>query len=368
MKLLLVELGSCGANYNTDYIIEQLGQNFKFTEKFEDADNIVMLGGCCCTEVHLYNTIEYINYILELKKDSAKTYLTGCITRGFNDIYELNKLEDYLHRKIDYVVDHYNPNELLRLIYNNSINTLMDNNYGGCVIDENSARIYIQNGCTHKCTFCKTNYLNCNTVDAPIEKVREAIDFLDNKKIKNIELRGLNLSQYGLSLYNGYKLMDICEYIETKKNIEGVMLSSFSFSDAIKNNFSSRLKYLQKTNHINGSLESGSNRILELMNKGFTKEEFLQFCDECREIYQKQFTLSIISGFPTETNNDCCDTIRALKRINPCLVNINTYLDSKFVPSHSMEQLTEKQINEHTRMYTKMLKASSIKYKINGAN
>jgi len=57
------------------------------------------------------------------------------------------------------------------------------------------------------------------------------------------------------------------------------MLSGFSFSDAIKNNFSSRLKYLQKINHINGSLESGSNRILKLMNKGFTREEFLQMTD-----------------------------------------------------------------------------------------
>lgn len=104
------------------------------------------------------------------------------------------------------------------------------------------------------------------------------------------------------------------------------------------------------------------------MDKWFTQEEFLSFYNKVNSIYKKQFLLNIISGFPTETSQDCYETLDVLKRIRPQLVNINTYLDSPFVPSHNFEQLSEQEIKNHAKIYSKELRNSFISYQINGGN
>ena len=207
-----------------------------------------------------------------------------------------------------------------------------------------------------------------NLKDTSIEEVKDAIDEIDKEGVSTVQLRGLNIAQYGLGLYHDYKLMDICEYIEDKKNIKKVILSGFAFLDAIRGKFADRLKHLEKTSCIVGSLESGSNRILKLMNKGFTVEEFLSFYDEVNSRYNKDFWFNIISGFPTETKEDCFKTLEILKKIKPELVNINTYSDSIFIPSHNFEQLSDREIREHTKIYSKVLKNNKIPFQINGAN
>lgn len=368
MKIFATDLGTCGINYQNEYIIENLVQHFEFTKELEDADIIILLGTCCCTEEQLNQTLSFINWILENKKDNATTFLTGCITRSFKNIPKLKEIEFFLNENIDYIVPQYQTNKLLKLVNDNLFKDLKKDSYGMCNYDDEGAILHIQNGCNNTCTFCKSNYLNCNLIDSPLENVKKAIDRLNNEHIKKIELRGLNISQYGLSLYNDYKLIDLCEYIEEKSNIEGIMLTGFAFSDAIHQNFVDRLKHLEKLCAINGSLESGSNRILKLMNKCFTKEEFLEFYYKLTSIYEKQFFLNIISGFPTETIKDCLETIDVLKKIKPELVNINTYSNSEYIPSHNYDNLTPREIREHTKIYSKILKNNSINYKINGAN
>lgn len=368
MKLMIVKLYSCGVNYQSGYIENCLEENYELTGDFNEADTVVMLGGCCCSDDNLYITIMQIKYILAHKRVDAVTYLTGCITRGFKNISEFKKLEKYLQDKIDFVIEHYNPNELLEFIDRQSKESKKlskTEGYGICEYNNLQANIYLQNGCTHNCSFCKSNYLNCGLMDMPIEKAKRFIDELDGEKVKYIQFRGLNLSQYGLGLYGKTRLIEICEYIEGKDNIKHVELGGLSLSDAIKFGFAEKLKYLRKIDLINASLESGSDRLLQLMNKGFTMKEFWEFYNEINSIDKKKFYLNIISGFPTETMYDCLETVKVLKQVRPKLVNINTFLDSSYVPSHQLEQLSEEEIQEHTKVYTKELRKSFIKHMVN---
>lgn len=368
MKLMIVELQSCGVNYQNDYISESLKKNYELTKNFKEADSIVMLGGCCCSDDNMYTTLMQINYILDNKKEDAVTYLAGCITRGFKNVDEFEELEKDIKGKINFVVKHYKSNELLELINKQSQESKkidLTEGYGICEYNKTKANIYLQNGCTHNCSFCKSNYLKCDLIDMPMEKVKRYIDEINDEKIKNIQLIGLNLSQYGLGLYGEHRLMEICEYIEEKRNIKHVELGGLAFSDAIKFNFAEKLKYLRKIDLICASLESGSDRLLQLMNKGFTMKEFFSFYNEINSIEKKKFYLSIISGFPTETLDDCLETIKVLKQVRPKIVNINTFLDSTYVPSHQLELLDEKEIKEHTKIYTKALRRNNIKNIVN---
>lgn len=368
MKIMLVELGSCGVNYQSKYLTKLISDNLELTKNLEEADTIVMMGGCCCINDTMQQTLDIINYVLENKKSDAVTYLTGCITHGFKDIAELKKVETYLKENIDFIISHYEPNRLLKHLDYEKFKDFLDEDFGMTECTDDFADIYIQNGCNHTCTFCKTNYLNYRLKDVPIEEIKDMIDELDLHQISTIQLRGLNLAQYGLDLYREYKLMELCEYIESKKNIEKVILSGVAIRDAIKGDFANKIKYLEKTKGIICSLESGSNRILELMKKGFTVEEFMKFFDEINSIHKKGSFINIISGFPTETIDECLMTLKVLREINPKLVNVNIYADSEFIPAHNLEVLSSSELREHTKIYKKILKNYGIPYQINGAN
>ena len=74
--------------------------------------------------------------------------------------------------------------------------------------------------------------------------------------------------------------------------------------------------------------------------------------------------MSIIAGFPTETLEDVKMTLQALKEISPTNVDICRYTDSSFIPSHNYEQLHPDIIQEHTRIYSKVLKKRNIGFTI----
>lgn len=368
MKVMLVDLGTCGVNYQSKYLASLISENFILTDKLKEADKVVMMGGCACIDDALMYTLAQIDHILDHKKKDATTYLTGCITHGFKDIPKLKEIEAWLKENIDVIVSHYEPNKLLKSLKKQKFRNLDDKDFGMVELHKDFADLYIQNGCTHTCTFCKTNYLNYRPKSTPIEEVKGVIDDLDERGITTLQFRGLNLSQYGIDLDGKYKLMDLCEYIESKKNIDKVILSGVAIKDAIKGNFAERIKVLQKTKGIVCSLESGSDRILQLMKKGFTADEFLDFFYEINSIYKKYSFINIVSGFPTETIEECIMTLKVLKEIKPNLVNINTYADSPFIPSHNFERLSNEEIKQHTKIYKRALKSYGISSQINGAD
>lgn len=102
------------------------------------------------------------------------------------------------------------------------------------------------------------------------------------------------------------------------------------------------------------------NRILKLMNKNVTIEEYIDFIKCIKSKKDKDLFLSIIAGFPTETLEDVKLTLQALKEISPTCVDICRYTDSPFIPSHNYEQLSPDTIQEHTRIYSKVLRKRNI--------
>ena len=138
------------------------------------------------------------------------------------------------------------------------------------------------------------------------------MDVLNEENYSKVLLKATNICQYGLDNYHEYMLPEIIRYLEDKENIKNVALVGFSFSDAIKNNFDEVLRTSRKITEISGALESGSNRLLEMIRKGFTSEEIIEFVKKIREIYFKQLRLTIILGFPTEILIDVSKTLEVL--------------------------------------------------------
>lgn len=366
MKIFIGKEFSCSFNYQSHIIINELAEHFKITTDVTDADIIVFPATCSGSEYHILSTLNYINSILKDKKNGAKVYLTGCITRKFNNHPRLLEVEKWLKENIDFIIPQNQPYLLLKLISENYFGNNDINDFG--MIEphtKDKASIYISNGCRNNCSFCKVTFQKYPLKSVNINELKEGIDYLNEEKISQIWLQGTNICQYGLDIYHEYMLPEIINYLEAKENIKQVTLVGFAFKDAIRNNFQKSLKNSTKVTKLCGSLESGSNRLLEMMRKGFTSEEIIQFVKTIRQNNHKDLRLNIISGFPTENIEDIKRTLTVLKELKPLVVDICRYTNSQFVDSNQFQQLSPTDIQTHTRIYSRALKKENIKITLN---
>ena len=367
MKIFIASDNCCSLNYQHTSIYFELFEHFEITKDVRDADVIVCAETCSCTAVNILGTINYIDSIIKKKKDTAKVYVTGCITRQFKDVPFLVEVKNWLSNNVDFIIPQNQPNLLLKLISEEHFGDRDINDFGSVQIkSENEANIYIANGCLNNCSFCKVTFQKYLLKSVAIDILKESIDELDEENISQINLKGTNICQYGLDLYNEYMLPEIIEYLETKRNIKKISLVGFSFKDAIKNDFQEVLKNSTKVIELSGSLESGSDRLLKMIRKGFTSDEIIEFVNYIRQKKYKNLYLNIIAGFPTETLDDVKRTIEVLNKLKPYAVDVCRYTNSSFIDSNKYEQLTLTEIQEHARIYSRVLKKNSRKVKILG--
>lgn len=367
MKIFIGKENCCSLNYQQNVIYDEIFENFEITDKVEEADNIIIAETCCCTEYNMLKTLDYISSIIEKKRESTKIYLTGCITRKFKNDPCLEKAEQWLKENVDYIVPQNNPNLLLKLISQDKYRDIDINEFGMVdVYNKDSANIYIANGCLSNCSFCKITFQKYPLKSVDLNELKEVIDELNDNQISRIRLIATNVCQYGLDIYHEYMLPEIIGYLEKKENIKTVSLVGFSFKDAIKNNFVEILRSSQKVTRLSGSLETGSNRLLAMIRKGYTAEEIIDFVAKIRQIHYKDLILNIIAGFPTETLEDVHSTLDVLKQLDPFIVEVCRYTNSSFVDSNQFGQLTPAEIQNHTRVYSKVLKKRNVQVNIIG--
>lgn len=371
MKIFMGKNFSCGVNYQYSEIMCELEriEGYEFVTQPEEADVIIFASTCSCYKDRIYMMIGYIDFILEKKKPEAKTYLTGCLARDFLDPSQFTNIRNYLNTHIDHIIPSTKINELLSDLLKEKFD---DEFYEfGFVsrdaLDDHMANLYISSGCLNQCAFCKTTFQKIPLVSMDISTAKALVDTMDQKGIETVYIRGMNISQFGLDTHQEYLLPSFIDYIEEKEHIKNVILVGFAFRDAIHHDFKYSLKRSSKVKTICGSLESGDNRILGLMDKGYTIEEFLDFYRFINQDSIKKLDTHIIAGYPTETMEDVKTTIRVLKEIKPFLefVEVNRYKDSSFVKSHSLDQLSKETIQEHARVYSKFLQYEKIPSNIN---
>jgi len=356
MKIFLGNPMTCNLNYQPYYIYKEIENNYEITETPEEADIIIFPGTCACSIKDIFITINYINKIVKVKKKDAKTYLTGCLSRKFTK-KELLPIEEYLNDNIDYIIPQNSPNILLKMIGEETFKDKQEDFFGGFFINtkEKTGSIHLSSGCLNNCSFCKKTYQDLPLKSTDIKILKNVIQKYSESGITTLRLNGTNISQYGLDIDGTYMLKEVIDYIETVNNIKNIELIGFAFKDAIKGDFAKTIARSSKIKIISGGLESGSNRILKMMNKGFTSEEFIDFIEESN--IKNSLVLNIIAGFPTETIEDIELTLEVLQRIKPYIneVAICNYFNSSCIDSNQYESLEKNEITHHAEIYQKVL-------------
>ena len=339
---------------NIKAILEQM--NFSEVKEMEKAD-LILLNTCAIRENAHNKVFGMIGRIKHLKetKPNIVAGICGCMAQEEIVIDEILTKYNWLNL----VFGTHNIDNLPTLLYNvyNGQKQIEVYSIEGDVIEnipakrdsEYKAWVNIMYGCDKFCTYCIVPYTRGRQRSRKIEEIIKEINDLKEEGYKEITLLGQNVNAYGKDLKENYDMSDLLEEA-AKTNIPRVRFITSHPWDFTDKMIEIIKKYDNIMPYIHLPLQSGSNRILKLMGRRYTKESYLELFNKLKTIPNVSITTDIIVGFPGETEEDFNETLD--------VVNICKY-DSAFTfifsaregtPAAKMKDDTPLEIKEQ-RLY-----------------
>ena len=182
-----------------------------------------------------------------------------------------------------------------------------------------SAFVSIMEGCSKYCTFCVVPYTRGEEVSRPLADVLAEVAHLADEGVKEISLLGQNVNAYRGEMPDG-DTADFALLIELVAEIPGV--ERIRFTTSHPREFTQRLidtyaKVPKLVSHLHLPVQSGSDRILAAMKRGYTALEYKSIIRKLREVRPEiSMSSDFIVGFPGETEADFEATMRLLEEVN----------------------------------------------------
>jgi len=186
-------------------------------------------------------------------------------------------------------------------------------------VDGPSAYVSIMEGCSKYCSFCVVPYTRGEEVSRPLMDVLREIYQLAEKGVREVNLLGQNVNAYRGRLEDSDKVVDLAYLISVVADIEGIDRIRYTTSHPVE--FSDSLIEIyaevpELVNHLHLPVQSGSDRILARMKRGYTVLEYKSRIRKLRQI-RPDISLSsdFIIGFPGETEADFEATMKLIEEV-----------------------------------------------------
>ena len=183
--------------------------------------------------------------------------------------------------------------------------------------DKRYCYVNISEGCSNFCSYCVVPYVRGRHRSRPVKNILREVKQLVDTGISSITLLGQNVNDY--QSFKGKKKIDFVNLLDMISDIKGVKELSFVTSHPKDIDFRlfdlmAKKKNIKKYLHL--PVQSGSNRILKLMNRRYTREKYLKIIAQYRKkVPNGVLATDVIVGFPTETEKDFGDTLDLIKKI-----------------------------------------------------
>lgn len=313
-------------------------EGYKLTANHKDADIVIL--NTCSVRQHAEDKVW--SEVGRFKKKSQSHKVTKLPVIGIVGCMAQNYKEAIFDRapNVDFVVGpsdiHKIPEIVSKLCTrydvrstNNLLETkIWETNGGlrpeqiyhtGFYEDENHAYVVISEGCSNFCSFCIVPYVrgplqNRNHKDI-LKEIEEAID----RGIDKITLLGQNVNAYQFIVHSSKFIVNFPKLLKMINDIKGLKEFSFITShpkDTSIDLFKAMTECDKLKKYLHLPVQSGSNRILKLMNRGYSREFYLDLTENYRKIVKDgKLTTDIIVGFPGEKEADFQDTVELVKKI-----------------------------------------------------
>ena len=323
-KKYFIKTYGCQMNVHDSEEIKKILENLGYTEieDYEQAD-LIILNTCAIRENAHDKVFGFLGRCKHLKKTNKDLILglCGCMAQEENVVKEIREK----HKYIDIVFGTHNMNELPDMLMNfygkQSINVYSKE---GDVIEfgnlykrdsKITAWVNIMYGCDKFCTYCIVPYTRGKQRSRKSEDILKEVKELKEQGYKEITLLGQNVNAYGKDLEGEIEFSKLLEKVSDIgiERIRFVTSHPWDFTDKMIDVIASRENIMP---YIHLPLQSGSNKILKLMGRRYTKEEYLELFNKIRnKVKNASITTDIIVAFPGETEEDFNDTLDV---VNTC--------------------------------------------------
>ena len=176
-----------------------------------------------------------------------------------------------------------------------------------------SAWISVMRGCDKFCTFCVVPFTRGRERSRSLDSIINEIKLLSEKGFREVTLLGQNVNSYRDENYDFADLLEACAKVDPLLRVRFTTSHPQDLSDKLLETIG-RNKNI--CNYIHLPVQSGSNRVLELMNRTYTIEHYMNIIRKAKEIIPGvSFSTDIISGFPTETVADHLATLDVMQKV-----------------------------------------------------
>lgn len=312
-----------------------------------DAD-IIVFNTCCVRETAETKVYGHLGRIKSMKKSGAVVVVCGCMTQQPNAAERLAARCPFVNIIIG-TFNQYKLGEYLDKYISTGVRVIEvwqsaedgenTDRYQPVRADGVNAWVNIMYGCNNFCTYCIVPYVRGRERCRPIDDITADVESLIKSGYKQITLLGQNVNSYN---YMGKTFTDLLRLLDFGKKYRLKFMTSHpkdispDLVDIIYNS-----KVLGKNLHL--PVQSGSDRILQKMNRRYTRDEYLKklaaFRDAMPDI---GLSSDVMVGFPTETEDDFLQTLDLVERARYNNLFMFIYSRRSGTPADEMPQLDYK--------------------------
>jgi tRNA-2-methylthio-N6-dimethylallyladenosine synthase len=314
----------CQMNENdSERILGQLKSiGYEYTENLEQAD-VIMINTCCVRESAEKKIYGKIGELKKLKADNPNLLIgiAGCMAQkdkekifkkaphvdlvlGTYNIYHVAEYIEKLEASRERVLAVWDQAERLAP----EVPTVRKGRI--------SAWVPIMYGCNNFCTYCIVPYVRGRERSRPVEDIVNEIEQLSGEGFKEITLLGQNVNSYGK---DGRDFLDFAGLLQEIDRVSSIVRVRYMTSHPrdMNEKVIAAIAGSQKIcDHFHLPIQSGSDSILQKMNRGYTVDEYCRLVDKIRKLSpDASITTDMIVGFPGETDQEFQETLALMKKV-----------------------------------------------------
>ncbi len=345
-KLFIATFGCQMNEYDSQRMAQLLHNRYLLTERPEDAD-LILINTCSIREKAENKVYSLAGRYRKLKQKNPNLIIGigGCVAQqegerllkraphvdfvfgpqGLYDLPELiKKAEESRTRSlaIDLIRDFQIPYIDAPLPEKNPVR----------------AFVTIMQGCDNFCTYCIVPYVRGREISRPPEEIIAEIRAVVAEGAKDVTLLGQNVNSYG---NKNKEYPSFAELLHMASKVEG--LKRLRYTTSHPKDLSTEVMHCfaelePLCEHLHLPVQSGSSRVLKLMNRRYTRDDYLRKVDELKKICPEiTLTTDIIVGFPGETDEDFKHTLSLLKEVEFDQIFAFKYSSRPYTKASQME-------------------------------
>ena len=298
-------------------LVEEM--NYQSTEDEHNADLIIM-NTCCVRQTAEQRAIGRLTKLKPLKSKNPDLIIVfaGCIAQKdketifkrfpFVDIVIGTRDIQFLPQYIQQTLSNRKPIcRTHHIVDNHFILTTPKRKH------KIKALVTIMFGCNNFCSYCIVPYVRGREVSRPANEIVDEIKKLADEGYKEVTLIGQNVNSY---IYDNVNFPKPLELVNNKTDIQRIRFITSHPKD-VSDELISAMRNLPKVcEHIHLPAQAGSNKILKLMNRAYTREKYIELFEKFKNnIPNTAITTDMIMGFPGETEEDFQQTMDLLEKV-----------------------------------------------------